>query len=132
MLIFEIGEEYEQSLLSSNKPIESVANTLALYFIFLTIISNINANEIGVALIENDRKKLKKARKKLLNKYEKNSEYNNDVKQFIKDSQKEIVDLMIQIKKSSKYSELAYYYNALRYYLEIVDNDNNDALNRII
>lgn len=60
------------------------------------------------------------------------AEVRRERRQFLRESEEQILFLLQTLKKNSVYSDLADYYLALRYCFGVVNNTNSDALNKTI
>lgn len=124
-------EEYESTLIEDADLVEAAANMIWLVFVIYATYPDEQSQKIGEAVLYGkDRKKdfIKKYVLKNSNHF--NNKAVKNKREYVKDSQENVMILIKILKQSPDYNSLADYYLALRYVIGMVDNEHDCASNK--
>lgn len=112
---------------------EAVANMLWLMFISYALLPDEHSVKMGEAVLYGKSLKKDFVKKYVLKDANPISEENDaNKREYVKDSQEGMLQLIRLLKQSKNYCDLADYYLAMRYVVGMVANDYSDDLNKTI
>lgn len=126
-------EEYEAAIIDDNNIIEAAANMLWLVFIIYSMFPDEHSQKMGEAILHGKGNKKDFIKKYVLRKSDfTSSNETSDKKEYVKDSQENVMVLINMLKQSTDFQDLGDYYLALRYVVGMIENEYNGAFNKTI
>lgn len=126
-------EEYQAAFIEDSSVVEAAANILWLVFVIYSTYTDEHSQKMGEAILYGKGSDEDFIKKYVLEKSNSaNSKDSTYKKEYVKESQENVMVLIKILKESSEYHNLGDYYLALRYITGMIDNEYNSAFNKTI